>query len=391
MHFKNIQIILAFIIFALLVLSTPIQNNEQSILESNNSDSEEDVILLSNNENDSSSEVEVETLPADVQEDINEDIIPTDKSIELDHQFSIISFSGDDGLDAFLAHGGNSTDSGLIDFMTNYHHLDYEIEFSGVQFGCSSFSVPKKDGQGYYFGRNLDDVYTDSLIIVSHPSNGDYSSISTSNIGHYRRKDGKPFTDDGLRIIGLYGGLDGLNEKGLTVSVNVIPPLEEANQETPKADITIPVAVRLLLNKASNVQEAIDLLKNYDMHAMLGQVTVHIAITDNSGKAVVVEYVNKEVNVVESAINENFYLSKEVDDTQVYPVEYRVRYQIIQKALEENPTMDFNEVKQTLMSTSQNVPEAFTDTEWTVIYDKNDIEATYYHRLNYNHGYHIKL
>ena len=46
---------------------------------------------------------------------------------------------------------------------------------------------------------------------------------------------------------------------------------EGIDQNTDKPDITIVSGLRLLLDKAANVDEAIELLSQYDMHFSLGR------------------------------------------------------------------------------------------------------------------------
>ncbi len=56
-----------------------------------------------------------------------------------------------------------------------------------------------------------------------------------------------------------------MNEKGLAVSVNMIQDSEDINQDTAKPDITTTTAIRLLLDKAADVEEALKLLRMHPM------------------------------------------------------------------------------------------------------------------------------
>ena len=89
----------------------------------------------------------------------------------------------------------------------------------------------------------------------------------------------------------LYAPLDGMNEKGLAVSVNMIQDAASINQSTDKPDLTTTTAVRLLLNKAASVDEALVLLQQYDLHGSMGMM-VHFALADTTGRGVVVEYID---------------------------------------------------------------------------------------------------
>ena len=89
-------------------------------------------------------------------------------------------------------------------------------------------------------------------------------------------------------IVSLYAPLDGMNEKGLAVSVNMIQDSASINQNTGKPDITTTTAIRLLLDKAANVEEALELLRQYDFHSSMGMM-VHLALADADGRSVAVE------------------------------------------------------------------------------------------------------
>ncbi len=100
-----------------------------------------------------------------------------------------------------------------------------------------------------------------------------------------------------------------MNEKGLAVSVNMIQDSATIDQNTDKPDITTTTAIRLLLDKAGTVKEALELLGQYDMHASVGMM-VHLAIADASGSSVAVEYIDNEMIVTETPVVTHFYLAE---------------------------------------------------------------------------------
>lgn len=53
-------------------------------------------------------------------------------------------------------------------------------------------------------------------------------------------------------------------------------------------------AIRSLLNKAADVDEALKLLEQYDMHALMGAMA-YPAIADNDVNSAAVEYIGSEV------------------------------------------------------------------------------------------------
>ena len=64
--------------------------------------------------------------------------------------------------------------------------------------------------------------------------------------------------------------LDGMNKMGLVVADLMAGDQEETRQNTEKPDLTTTTAIRLLLDKAADVDEAIVLLGQYDMNASIG-------------------------------------------------------------------------------------------------------------------------
>lgn len=102
--------------------------------------------------------------------------------------------------------------------------------------------------------------------------------------------------DSLVTLAAPYAPLDGMNEKGLAVGVLLIDT-KPTNQNTKKVDITTTTAIRMMLDKAKNVDEALELLSSYDMHSSANSC-YHFQICDASGKSVVVEYVDNEMKVV---------------------------------------------------------------------------------------------
>ena len=153
----------------------------------------------------------------------------------------------------------------------------------GTPFGCSTLSVENQDG-GYLFGRNFDWNACNGLIVSARPEKG-YFSVSTVNMDFIRAGglDISRLPDSMQAFVSLYAPLDGMNEKGLAVSVNMIQDSVSINQDTAKPDLTTTTAVRLLLDKAANVEEALELLRQYDFHSSMGMM-VHLALADADGR-----------------------------------------------------------------------------------------------------------
>lgn len=294
---------------------------------------------------------------------------------ELESGLSYAEFEGDCRFDKFLSEGGAESDMSVIAFLGKNMLGDIAGSLGGDNFGCSAFSV--KDENGYYFGRNFDWYNCDALVVITHPENG-YSSICTTNT-NFIGIDGL-LSDKSLVTAAIYAPLDGMNEKGLCVSVNMIEDNEAVDQNTDKPDITTTTAVRLLLDKAATVDEATELLEQYDMHASKG-MTVHFAVADNSGKCVAVEYLNDEMIVTETPVVTNFYFAqgeKNGKGTQ----QSHERYDILMKTISDTESFDSESVMSALESVSKHHYNEGETTEWSAVFDQKTGEAVYCHRDN---------
>lgn len=313
-------------------------------------------------------------------------IVLTDEIIKLTDGFSAVRYSGDYGFDLFLDQGGASSDSEVVSFLTDNVMSDLgSMIFGGNPFGCSTLTVKNAAGNSL-FGRNFDWSTCNAMVIQSQPENG-YSSISTVN-KDFISMNGISLSrlpDELQALAGLYAPLDGLNEMGLAVSVNMIEDSDTIEQNTDKPDITTTTAIRLLLDKAANVEEAIQLLNSHDMHASFGYM-VHFAIADRAGNSVVVEYVNNEMIVTETPAVTNFYLAYG-EKNGIGTRESHKRYEILMNRLKDYDTMEMNDVRDALDSVSKDNFGGFASTEWSIVMNQSTGEVWYYHRENYTKPY----
>lgn len=152
--------------------------------------------------------------------DQSNDVTLTSKLLQLEKGLSAIKYEGDYGFDEFLLQGGAASDAEVAAFLSK--NIGKNISFDRISFGCSTISTKDTDGN-LLFGRNFDWNSCNAMIIYSVPETG-YASISTVNMD-FISMTGISFSalsDTAQAIIGLYAPLDGMNEKGLAVSVNMI-------------------------------------------------------------------------------------------------------------------------------------------------------------------------
>lgn len=311
---------------------------------------------------------------------------------ELEKGFSAVRYEGEDGFAAFLAEGGAKTDREVVQFLVNglFTGKHSGLTINTQAFGCSTLSVQNAEG-GYFFGRNFDWNTCDALVVTSYPQDG-YASVSTVNLDFIRQGAeiaGGMLSDEIMTMAALYAPLDGMNEKGLCVSVNMIQDGATISQDTGKTDITTTTAIRLLLNQAATVEEALDLLEQYDLHASMNYM-VHFAIADAVGNSVAVEYIDNEMIVVETPVLTNFYLA-EGEKQGIGTSQSHERFDILTEEIAERPFMTQAEVRDVLDSVSKDNFGEFESTEWSIVFDQSALTAAYYHRENYEKAYFFQL
>lgn len=309
---------------------------------------------------------------------------------EHDYPAYTMTYVGDYGFDAFLEQGGASNDSELIDFVVKRLLKGIPLEFSIPNLGCSTFIAVTPEGD-VLFGRNFDLSYSPSLIVQTNPKNG-YASVSTVNLGFLGYNENKLPDSFLSRIISLaapYAPLDGMNEAGLSIGVLLIKDAP-TNQTTEKVDITTTTAIRLILDQAATVEEAVALLEQYDMHSS-ANAAYHFQIADAYGNSVVIEYVDQKMSIIypeeeQPQAATNFLLTEGMQDVGGGHDRYEI---LIQTLTEKGSVLTEEEAMLLLQSVAQN--KETSKTQWSVVYNLTDQTATYVIGMDYENPIVIQL
>ena len=270
-----------------------------------------------------------------------------------DYTLYTMEYDGDYGFDDFLKTGA-SNDGELVDFVVKKLLKGLPVEFSIPNLGCSTFNAQTQDGDKV-FGRNFDLTYSPALFVKTQPDNG-YASMSIVNLGFLGfNKERQP---DSLMkqittLAAPYAPLDGLNEKGLSIGV---------------------------LYKAATVDEAVALLKQYDMHSS-AKSSYHFQIADANGKSVVVEYVDNEISVVDAKksyqMATNFLLTPGDYDFGMGQDRYDIMKNILDKnqgvITDEQAGMDILQAASSDWHKNDRGEESAT--QWSVLYNNTDLTA----------------
>ena len=266
------------------------------------------------------------------------------------------------------------------------------VSIKAPSFGCSVFSIRDEDGH-IRMGRNYDFKNdTSAMLVYCAPKDG-YRSVATAALDNVSANQ----PDAGLKkklasLTAPFICLDGMNEKGVSIGVLTLDS-EPTFQHTGKKVIATTLAIRLVLDRAATTQEAVELLRGYDMFASSGR-DYHFYITDASGDGRVIEYDcdNPDRPLVDTPMRAitNFY-GLYID--RVLPNQRngiyghgRERYDKME-AVFENAQGGFTEETgwEALKAASQEPnPESITsNTQWSILYDNTDLTGQIAIRRNW--------
>ena len=323
-------------------------------------------------------------------------LITAANSIEkLEDGLYAMEYRGDYGFDEFLVQGGAASDGEVASYLVSFLSRGFykmESDVQTDQFGCSTICTRDENGT-VFFGRNYDWAQCRGMIVHTVPEVG-YESVSTCCLDFLGFGEG--YTPDGSMmdrmqsLAAIYVPMDGMNEKGLMVADLMAGDHEDTHQQTEKADLTTTTAIRLLLDRAANVDEAVALLEQHDMNSSIGSAH-HFSIADASGKSVVVEYVDGKMLVKETKVVTNHYLA-DSEKQGIGSEQSHLRFDTL--SAHTGPA-DAEGVRELLESVAQkNYPQtegSYEKTMWSIVYCPRGLCAEFYFAENYAHSYTLLL
>lgn len=232
-------------------------------------------------------------------------------------------------------------------------------------FGCSSFSCVTAEGT-HLFGRNYDYLDAEGIVFYSAPKDG-YASIAVCdlqwpNLAGQNTK----FAPDSLigrfilRGVGPLICVDGMNDQGLGISILTLSYNQYRQNSEDRPDTLVPIAIRAILDKCANVDEAVAFLSSYDVYSMVDD-EFHLFLTDKSGKSVIAEWIDGVFTVTEINYVTNYAIA-----THEYDDEHR--FVTLKTRLDEkNGVLTIDEALDLLKDAAQKSDSV--QTEWSCVYD----------------------
>ena len=213
-----------------------------------------------------------------------------------------INFSGDYFFDEFLSQGGASNDAELISFITRSITkgiIPMHIKTSSI--ACSAFTADTQSGDRV-FGRNYDFSATNTAIVYTDPGEGrhaSYSTIDLSFLGLDADKDVETIGQKFLTLAAPYVPLDGINDAGVACGIFMSYQGEgkgtPTDTQTDRPDITSTTLLRLILDYADSVEDAVALAQQYDLHDSASSC-FHYMIADSTGRSAILEWVGTDAD-----------------------------------------------------------------------------------------------
>ena len=201
-------------------------------------------------------------------------------------------------LDDFIAQGGAKSDAELIDFITGKITKGLlKMEISESEIACSAFTAQTPEGDRL-FGRNYDFSKTNACIVFTEAAEGRHATISTVDLqflGMDVDQDVEGLMNKVTCLAAPYAPLDGVNDAGVSCGIfmsyqggeTIVP----TDLNTDKPDITSTTLLRLILDYADNVEEAVQIASTYDLHDSAA-TSYHYMVADATGASVILEWVN---------------------------------------------------------------------------------------------------
>ncbi len=274
------------------------------------------------------------------------------------------------------------------------------ISLKAPDFGCTAFQLATEDGNEL-MGRNYDfKKNTSAMLVYCEPKDG-YSSVAFAALNNVSAD--HPDESIAKRMATLTAPficLDGMNEKGVSIAVLVVDSTP-VNQDTGKPTIFTTLAIRLVLDRAATTEEAVELLRQYDMFASSGK-DYHFYINDASGDGRVVEYdcdsETRELVATPVDVVTNFYT---IYADRVLPNQRngiyghgKERYEAVLEVFEEQKGNHiYTTAWDALVAASQapNTESLTSNTQWSIVYNNTDLTAEIVIRRHWNDVYSYDL
>lgn len=294
-----------------------------------------------------------------------------------------MTYYGDYGFDDFLRIGAES-DRDIEAFVTKRLLKGFPIDLSVTGAGCTAFITQNNRGD-VVFGRNFDFSYAPAMQVVTRPNSG-YASISTVNLsfaGYSKNNLPNGLSFHSFQALSApFLPFDGMNEKGLAIALLAVPEADPPFGEG-KVTLNTTTTIRLVLDKAATVDEAVGLLNQYCIY-FSGGIDCHFLIADASGQSVIVEYYDGKLQTVTTKdayqIASNFIAYNGLNIGEGFS-EFD-RYDTVKATIDENDRRLSDEQAIALLAEVGVMDEQEDKLQWSVVYNLSTLCGTIFAHRN---------
>ena len=313
-----------------------------------------------------------------------------------------INYTADYKLDAVLQSGCTETTQ-LFNYVAYLLYDSLPSKRAQVSFdaGCSAFAAPDRESGNFLMGRNYDFCHATAdgkgyksiaAIMVHTAPEGGKKSISM--VDGMQLGFGQGFYTDGKSdlspLMGLpYAALDGINEDGFAIGVLALRENQTKQNDKNKPRIGTTTAIRMLLDRASTVKEALAMLAGYNMDMQgSGRSNYHYFMADATGDYAIVEYTLEKGATIPTVMEKftgndtlrcvtNFYVSPTMVGTNDGwgSLHGKERYWTLRDSLARNNyCLDSEQAMSLLHAVSQpaDLKNITSQTQWSCLYNLSE-------------------
>lgn len=238
-------------------------------------------------------------------------------------------------LDKFVEQGGVKSDAELIAFITsNITKGLIPMSIESSEIACSSFTAKSEDGDSL-FGRNYDFSKTNVCIVRTEGGKGRHATISTADlqfVGMDVDKDVEGLMNKITCLAAAYTPLDGINDAGVSCGIYMTyqggDKTVATDLNTDKPDFTSTTLLRLILDYADSVEEAVEIASSYDLHDS-ANTSYHYMVADASGKSAVLEWVAQKDADDNDGSKRELKVTYNDEDSHIGEMEGSTDYQVV--------------------------------------------------------------
>ena len=232
--------------------------------------------------------------------DFKKNQLATIRSVKrLDNNIYLLDYKNDYHLPELLDRGVKSIGD-LMAFAADSLTLGLRVFRPGTDrgAGCTTFETYTPEG-AHLLARNFDFKTAPCFVVWTHPESG-YSSLSVvdNNFMGYGTSWPVRHFNSYRVLLAPYCCVDGMNEKGLAIAVSQLRAKATNQNEYGKKGITTTALIRAILDTCADVDEAVNLIKKYNMHDSLW-TDYHYQIIDAHGRSVTADYIDNVLHIYE--------------------------------------------------------------------------------------------